>query len=168
MIPHLTILRQFLWKFNIFAHVVTPPCIQHTNPSPEGNTTTTTQTRRRLHLSYFRSNISDSLLRVSQGPWSCFILDVKNIWHILKHLRGLSMIGEGDLRVTWYELAMNFNYSLYILAYVEECQLLGETLSVCILIFIPKIFILKIFCRGNISWCYLCHDRFVKNLHMKL
>ena len=38
---------------------------------------------------------------------------------------------------------MNFKYSLYIMAYVEICHLLAETLSFLILIFIPQNFILR-------------------------
>ena len=38
---------------------------------------------------------------------------------------------------------MNFNYSLYILACVNDCQLLGETVSVWILIFVPQNLTLK-------------------------
>ena len=56
-------------------HACGDTTIQHANPSSEWNTNSSNKTQRRLHL----SNISDSLLRVSQGPWSCSLLDVKNI-----------------------------------------------------------------------------------------
>ena len=57
-------------------------------------------------------------------------VDVENV---------LSMTCQSDL--IWTRI--NFKYSLHILAYVNEGQLLGETLSVCILVFIPQNFILK-------------------------
>ena len=53
---------------------------------PRGDTTT-------------QSKMSDSLLRVSQGSWSCFIYDVKNVLSILKQffLGGVSIAWQGDM-----------------------------------------------------------------------
>ena len=78
----------------------------------------------------------DSLLRVSKGPWSCFILDVKNICINYSFLRFLifeifanmkTWLKSNIPRVTWEGVKiilsklshwprMNFTYSLYIYA----------------------------------------------------
>ena len=86
-----------------FCHVVTQPCIQHANPSSEWNTNSSNQTWRRLHL----PNISDSLLRVSQGPWSCFILRQGAILYIFMILWSLLW----QLYLSWVCIDYSFLWS---------------------------------------------------------
>ena len=68
------------------------------------------------------------------------------------------------IRVTWFDLTMNSKYSLYILAYVDDCHLPAEALVIWILIFILQIFILK----NNLERQHLLMILLLRQIHEKL
>ena len=143
MIPHLTILKKILWKFIIFAHV-SPPCIQHANPSSEWKTNNNNQTRRRLHLSsIFLVWYSLNLLKLLMVMF-CSALKT----YCTKTYFLFLEVCPWPVKVISFELTWTSNIGSWFLS--------------------PKISFQKIIWRGNISWWYPCHNRFMKNLHMKL
>ena len=68
------------------------------------------------------------------------------------------------VKVIAFEPAWTSNKAYICFAYVEEWHLLLKLcwFESCFLSL--KISFEKIICRGNISWWYLCHNRFVKKL----